>query len=127
MKKLSDEKVLETILNTRSLQEAAAELKISTRTLYTRTRSPEFIEMCANMQKNLNAQMTEALFEISFDALEVFKAILQDDTVSNGLRLQAAQSVLTLTEKFQELNLKLQPENPILILEDYVKKYIEPK
>lgn len=121
-RKVNDEKILEVLMRTGSVRDAAAELGYTRQALYNRIKEPDFSAMyCAAKDdaiKAASAHLTKHMVK----AIETIAKIMQDDDTSPQTRANCALYVLQyglryyefsdITERLERLE-EAQPEGVI--------------
>lgn len=94
-KTVSNEKIIAALLSSGTISEAAAKLKISSRTIYSRMGTKDFLAAYSAAKSDL---IRDALIGINrrlSAAVETVSAIMTDDSVNPAIRLQAARTLLS--------------------------------
>ena len=98
---VDDEIIIAALVTHRTIKEAAASCGITERTVYNRMRDAKFelLYKCARTDL-LRATVSEATKQVQ-DALGVIGEIMHSEDASAQVRLNAAQMILTYSEKQQ--------------------------
>lgn len=103
-KKVTDEKLLEMLLVHGGVRGAAVALGISENAIYKRLQNTDFRERYDSLQavvlSTATARMTSGLEK----AVGALLGVLEDQSASPGLRVQAANSLLSHCAKYIETN-----------------------
>lgn len=94
-KKVNDEKLLEMLLVHGGVKGAADACGLSQNAVYKRMRDPVFRAEYDKTQGIVLSATTGALCEALGDAVKALHGIVKDNTVSSGLRVQAASALLS--------------------------------
>ena len=124
MQKISNEQILQTLLSTKTREQAAAELGISSRTLYNRINAPSFEKMMQRVRNEAFQQVTTQLYDVSKLAIQTLANVMEDENAAAAVRAQAAQTVLSITERLHRLNEK-KYENPFHLLQEFTAAALE--
>lgn len=91
------------LLSTKTVAEAAQQAKVGERTLWRWLGDPLFRAHLAGAEVDMLDSATRRLLQLQDGAIETVQAIMQDDEISAGVRLRAAQAVLDYLLKLREL------------------------
>lgn len=101
-RKLTDEKILEVLMRTGSVRDAAAELDCTTVTLYNRIKEPSFSAMYAAARddaiKAASAQLTKNLTT----AINTIAKVMTDEQTAPQTRANCAQYLLQNALRYYE-------------------------
>lgn len=100
-KQINDEMLIASLMTHKTIKEAAASAGCSERSIYNRMRDARFelLYKCARTDL-LRATVSEATKQVQ-DALGVIGEIMHSEDASAQVRLNAAQMILTYSEKQQ--------------------------
>lgn len=103
-KRVSDETLLEMLLVHGGVKGAACVLSLSENAIYKRLQNPEFREQYDKLQGVVLSTVTAKMATGLEKAVESILTILDDPTTSAGLRLQAANALLSHCAKYVDTN-----------------------
>ena len=92
------------LLSSRSLEDAAATARVSSRTLRRWLRKDDFRASLAMAEGEAIAAATRALVRLSALAVDSLEAVLQDGEASAAARVRAASTILDCLLKLRSLN-----------------------
>ena len=100
--RISDEKMILAILSNKDLLTASKTLGISVQSIYNRLRKPEFRQRLQQERQNkfevANSKLTDSMGK----AISTLVEILEDASISAGVRIRASQILLDITLKVTE-------------------------
>ena len=102
-KAVPDERIIAALLQSGTVEQAAAAAGISPRTVYDRMRDDEFKSLYAHAKADV---LRAAVFNLNgrlSSAVDAIADIMNDKTVNPATRLQAAQTLLNNAGKYSEL------------------------
>jgi uncharacterized membrane protein len=111
-KSVSDETIIAAVIQTGSVQKAAAALEITPRAIYDRLKDDDVAEMYQQAKADVIRGAVLAINQRLGDAVDTVATIMEDETVNPATRLQAAQTVINAATKLAErLNREEKPRN----------------
>ena len=102
MGQVSDEKIIAALLNSGTIKEAAAAVKLSERAIYDRMNTGEFKALYQEAKAEI---VRAAVFSINSkmqQAIETIADVMNDTDNNPATRLQAAQTILNTACKFSK-------------------------
>lgn len=100
--RVSDEKMILAILSNKDLLTASKTLGISVQSIYNRLRKPEFRQKLRKEREDkfevANSKLTDSMGK----AISTLVEILEDASISAGVRIRASQILLDITLKVTE-------------------------
>lgn len=99
-KSVSNERIIAALLRHGTIKEAAAEAGISARALYERMQDRDFRAAYMDARAAIVRNAVNALSDKLSAAVDTIAAIMTDEKASPGIRLQAAQMIITNATKF---------------------------
>ena len=100
--RISDEKMILAILSNKDLLTASKTLGISVQSIYNRLRKPEFRQKLRKEREDkfevANSKLTDSMGK----AISTLVEILEDASISAGVRIRASQILLDITLKVTE-------------------------
>lgn len=100
--RISDEKMILAILSNKDLLTASKTLGISVQSIYNRLRKPEFRQRLQQERQGkfevANSKLTDSMGK----AISTLVEILEDASISAGVRIRASQILLDITLKVTE-------------------------
>lgn len=93
-KKITHEILCASLLTHSSIQETAADLNISERTIYNMMRDKEFIELYDHAQADILNNTLQACQRNMLDAINCIADIMNDKKINAQTRLLAAKTIL---------------------------------
>jgi hypothetical protein len=109
-KRASDEEIIAALIQGGSITGAADALGISARTIYERMRKPAFQIIYNELRVDLLRESAAALQNRVGQAIETIAGIMESESASPAVRLQAAQMLLQNAMKFGERTLTAEQE-----------------
>ena len=103
-RKLTDEKICETLLRTGSIRDAAIELHCTPKTIYDRLHTPELSAMYNQARDNAVKAASERLTASMMQAIDTITGIMQSEDAAPQTKLNASQLILTYGLKFVEVS-----------------------
>lgn len=100
MAEVSNEIIIAALLSKGTIKEAAAEIGITTRTVYDRMKKIDFVAEYTAAKNNIISNAVVATNSRLNKAFETTEAIMTDEEVNPAIRLQAAQTIITNSCKF---------------------------
>ena len=100
MPKVTDEQIISTLLNNRTMKEAAASIGLTERTVYTRMQEDDFKVLYKAVKADLIRGSVFSINQQLGAALDTVVEIMQDKNVSPAIRLQAADKIFLYADKF---------------------------
>ena len=91
------------IMTTRTVTAAAAEAKVTTRTIYRWLTDPDFKAALAAAEADLLASTTRMLLTASGQAVDTLKAAIDDPEAGHGVKVRAADLLLVHAPRLYEL------------------------
>lgn len=91
---ISDEKIINALMTSRSKAEAARELGCSKTTIYNRFHDPEFVEKMQQANKENNVFTALQLMQARESAIKCLWDIVEDDYEDTDSRIKAADVVM---------------------------------
>ena len=101
-KKVSDEKLLQTLIECGSVTAAADACGLTRNAVFKRLQNPAFRARHNELQSVVLGSAASELAAGSLEAVEVLRSIMRDYETSKGLKVQAAGLVLTHCAKYIE-------------------------
>lgn len=101
---LNEQRALEALLSTGTVEEAAKQANLSDRTLYRYLSKAEFNQALQEQHDAILSNITTALLNLCTKALVVLGIVLDDETASPATRTRAALGVLERAQRMAELN-----------------------
>lgn len=102
-KTVTDEQIISALLQTGTIEKAAAAAGVSTRTIYDRMREQEFKGLYAHAKAAILRAAVNSMNEKLSAAVDEIADIMQDKSVNPATRLQAAQTLLNNAGKYNDL------------------------
>lgn len=102
MSKNKDEKIISALLACPTIRAAAAACGVGESQIYIKLRDPDFKARYDEARRRLLEQATTALQGHLTDAVEVMAEVMNNDSASHQVRLNAAEAVLRNTLKLTE-------------------------
>lgn len=103
-RKLTDEKILETLMRTGSVRDTASELGCTTVTVYSRIKQPDFAVLYAAAKDDAIKSASAALTKNLTAAVETITKIMTDEQTAAQTRVNAAQYLLQNALRFYEFS-----------------------
>ena len=92
------------IMATRTVTAAAAEAKVTTKTIYRwLADDPAFSAALAHAEGDMLATTSRAILAVTLTAVDTLKTVLEDPEASHGVRVRAADLFLTHATRLYEL------------------------
>lgn len=101
-KRLTDEEIISGLIAQGSIKRAAASLECTTRTLYTRMKTPEFKELYAQAKGEILKAATAKLQGNLCGAIDTLNEIMTDPEAPKQTRANCAVSILQYGAKYTE-------------------------
>ena len=101
-KKISDEKLIEALLETGSVRATAQKVKLTPSAIYKRLREPEFRERYEQEQDGIISAVAGSLSQALDGAVETLVEICKNPLHAPGLRISAADSLLRHAARYVE-------------------------
>lgn len=111
------QRAIAALLSTKSVAEAAQQIKVTERTLFRWLTEPEFKRQLALAERELVSTATRRLLQYSDAAISVIVSIMADEAKPASVRLRAAMAVMDYSLKLREI---LDLEERIAELEAHV-------
>ena len=102
MKRLTDEKIIEALLVSGSIKDAANTLGVTQKTVYSRMKNPAFVELYRGARHSVLQSATLRLQSNIATAADTLIAIMTNTNVANQTRVAAAAAVLQYAKSFTE-------------------------
>ena len=102
MPKVSDERLIETLLETGSVRATAQKVKLTPSAVYKRLREPVFRERYEQAQDGIISAVAGSLTQALDGAVETLATICANPINAPGLRISAADSLLRHGLKYVE-------------------------
>ncbi len=91
------------IMTTRTVTAAAAQAKVTTRTIYRWLADPAFSAAVAAAEADVLAVTTRAVLALTLSAVDTLKAAIDDPEAGHGVKVRAADLVLVHGPRLYEL------------------------
>lgn len=101
-KRLTDEEIISGLIAQGSIKGAAASLECTTRTLYTRMKTPEFKELYTQAKGEILKAATAKLQGNLCGAIDTLAEITQDPEAPKQTRVNSAVAILQYAARFTE-------------------------
>ena len=100
--RVTDNALISAILTCPTIRDASASVGLSEQSVYSRMRKPEFRQRLQIERDNKFQAISSKIEDANFRALDTLLKILDDETVSAGVRVRASQTLLDLSLKNRE-------------------------
>ena len=100
--RVTDNALISAILTCPTIRDASASVGLSEQSVYSRMRKPEFRQRLQIERDNKFQAISSKIEDANFRALNTLVSILDDETVSAGIRVRASQTLLDLSLKNRE-------------------------
>lgn len=90
-------------MTTRTVTAAAAQAKVTTRTIYRWLTDPDFKAALAAAEANVLAVTTRAVMAVMLAAVDTLKAAIDDPEAGHGVKVRAADLLLVHAPRLYEL------------------------
>ncbi|MBQ2152514.1 MAG: hypothetical protein II440_03625 [Clostridia bacterium] len=114
---ISNEEIIAALISSGTITQAAAQLNISTRTIYDRMTQKDFKAAYSAAKSDILRKAVLKLNTRLNEAIDTVSTIMNDKEVNAAVRLQAAQTLINTADKFTQ---RLQAEE--INIENYSKK-----
>ena len=114
---ISNEEIIAALISSGTITQAAAQLNISTRTIYDRMTQKDFKAAYSAAKSDILRKAVLKLNTRLNEAIDTVSTIMNDKEVNAAVRLQAAQTIINTADKFTQ---RLQAEE--INIENYSKK-----
>lgn len=101
-KRITDEKMMQALTQTKDIAGASEYLGISRQAIYNRMRKPEFRQKLREQRQDKYQVANTKLTDAMNDAIETLVTIMNDTETSAGIRVKASQTVLDICLKTTE-------------------------
>lgn len=99
---ISDEEIIATLITNGTISQAAAQLNISTRTIYDRMANAGFKAAYSAAKSDILRKAVLKLNSKLNEAIDTISGIMIDKEASAAVRLQAAQAIINQADKFTQ-------------------------
>lgn len=99
---ISGEKIIAALITSGTITQAATQLDISTRTIYDRMTQREFKAAYSAAKSDILRKAVSKLNTRLNEAIDTIAEIMNDKEASAAARLQAAQAIINLSDKFTQ-------------------------
>lgn len=100
--RVTDNQLISALLSCPTIKLASDEVGLSEQSIYSRLRKPDFRAKLQNARDTQFQVISNKLEDANFKALDVLIKILDDETVSAGIRVRASQTLLDLSLRNRE-------------------------
>lgn len=100
---VSDEQIIAALIQSGTVEKAAASVGCSTRTIYNRMKEHDFKGLYADAKADVLRAAVFAMNERLSAAVEAITEIMQDTETNPAVRLQAAQTLLNNAGKYTDV------------------------
>ena len=100
--RVTDNQLISALLSCPTIKLASDEVGLSEQSIYSRLRKPDFREKLQNARNDQFQVISNKLENANFKALDTLLKILDDETVSAGVKVRASQTLLDLSLKNRE-------------------------
>ncbi len=100
--RVTDSQLISALLSSPTIKQTAKTVGISETAIYTRLRKPDFRAKLQNARDTQFQVISNKLEDANFKALNTLVSILDDETVSAGIKVRASQTLLDLSLKNRE-------------------------
>lgn len=101
-KRITDEKMMQALTQTKDIAGASEYLGISRQAIYNRMRKPEFRQKLREQRQDKYQVANTKLTDAMNDAIETLVTIMNDTETSAGIRVKASQTILDICLKTTE-------------------------
>ena len=100
--RVTDNQLISAILTCPTIRDASASVGLSEQSVYSRMRKPEFRQRLQIERDNKFQAISSKIEDANFKALDTLLKILDDESVSAGIKVRASQTLLDLSLKNRE-------------------------
>lgn len=100
--KTTDNQLISALLSSPTIKSASDMVGLSEQAVYSRLRKPDFRAKLQNARDTQFQVISSKLEDANFKALDTLLKILDDETVSAGVKVRASQTLLDLSLKNRE-------------------------
>ena len=100
--RVTDNALISAILTCPTIRDASASVGLSEQSVYSRMRKPEFRQRLQIERDNKFQAISSKIEDANFRALNTLVSILDDETVSAGIKVRASQTLLDLSLRNRE-------------------------